>query len=275
MATSTSTGTSGSAPRSEHAPGEHAPTVTAEIPVVEPVETDHRDTRERLIDAISVHGPITARLLAERFGLTSAAVRRHLAALQADGVIAEHEMPVGRRGRGRPSKSFVLSASAHESLPGGYDQLAVLAMEELARVGGPESVRRLADRRVADWEAELQALAASREAEGERITLARRVELLAELLTGRGYATTVRPLTVPIPATSARPGTRPRTLVTAQLCHGHCPVLDVASDHPELCEAESRVISRIVGAPVQRLATLAQGAHVCTTHIPLTEGRTP
>ncbi|WP_341855330.1 hypothetical protein [Brachybacterium sp. GPGPB12] len=49
----------------------------------------------------------------------------------------------------------------------------------------------------------------------------------------------------------------------------------MAADHPELCEAESRVISRIIGAPVQRLATLAQGAHVCTTHIPLTEGRTP
>ena len=78
-----------------------------------------------------------------------------------------------------------------------------------------------------------------------------------------------------MPATTTHAGAVPRTLVTAQLCHGHCPVLDVASGHPELCEAETRVISRIIGAPVQRLATLAQGAHVCTTHIPLTEGRTP
>ena len=236
---------------------------------------DLRDTRERLIDAISAHGPVTARQLAERFGLTSAAVRRHLAALQADGVIAEHEVPVGHRGRGRPSKSFVLSASAHESLPGGYDELAVLAMEELARAGGSEAVQRLADRRVADWESALEAVVAERTAQGEHVTLARRVELLAELLTSRGYATTVRPLTVPLPAAGARGRSRPRTLVTAQLCHGHCPVLDVASGHPELCEAETRVISRIVGAPVQRLATLAQGAHACTTHIPLTEGRTP
>src|SRR5699024_5743323 len=88
--------------------------------------TEGRDTRERLIDAISVHGPITARQLAERFGLTSAAVRRHLAALQADEVIAEHEVRQDRRGRGRPSKAFVLSQSAHESLPVGYDELASL-----------------------------------------------------------------------------------------------------------------------------------------------------
>jgi len=230
-----------------------------------------RDTRERLIDAISAHGPITARQLAERFGLTSAAVRRHLATLEADQVIAEHEMPVRNRGRGRPSKAFVLSKSAHERLPGGYDELAVLAIEELARAGGDEAVERLAEQRVADWESRLAQRVAEQEAAGEEVTLARRVELLAELLTDRGYATTVRPLSVPLPT----PGAGPRTLVTAQLCHGHCPVLDVATDHPELCEAETRVISRIIGAPVQRLATLAQGAHACTTHIPLTEGRTP
>lgn len=236
---------------------------------------EHRDTRERLIETISAHGPITARQLAERFGLTSAAVRRHLAVLQTDGIITEHEVPVAQRGRGRPSKSYVLSASAHESLPGGYDQLAVLAMEELARSGGPDAVTALADRRVADWESELSAQIEARTAPGERVTTARRLELLADLLTSRGYATTVRPLTVPMPSPGGPAGSRPRTLLTAQLCHGHCPVLDVASGHPELCEAETRVISRIVGAPVQRLATLAQGAHACTTHIPLTEGRTP
>lgn len=236
--------------------------------------TEARDTRDRLIEAISAHGPITARRLAESFGLTSAAVRRHLAVLEADGVIAEHEVPVAHRGRGRPSKAFVLSKSAHEELPGGYDELAVMAFEELARIGGDEAVRRLADRRVEDWQRLVAEKVAEREAAGERVTLSRRIELLADLLTSRGYATTIRPLSVPLPASGSRRGGT-RTLVTAQLCHGHCPVLDVAADHPELCEAETRVIARIIGAPVQRLATLAQGAHACTTHIPLTEGRTP
>lgn len=232
-------------------------------------------TRDRLVQAISAHGPITARRLAERFDLTSAAVRRHLAALEAEGIIAEHEVPVAQRGRGRPSKSFVLSPSAHEDLPGGYDELAVMAVDELARLGGEGAVTALAERRIADWEKRVAERAAECERAGEDVTAARRLELLSELLTERGYATTVRPLHVPLPAAGAQPGAAPRTLVTAQLCHGHCPVLDVAADHPELCEAESRAISRIIGAPVQRLATLAQGAHVCTTHIPLTEGRTP
>ncbi len=233
-----------------------------------------RDTRERLIEAISVHGPVTARVLAEMFDLTSAAVRRHLAVLQEEGVIAEHDVPVTHRGRGRPSKAFVLSAAAHGNLAGGYDEIAVAAMDELARVGGEEAIQRLAEQRVADWEPEVSRRVAEREARGEQVGPVEKLEILAALLTERGFATTVRPLTVPVRTAGSHAGSRPRTLMTAQLCQGHCPVHDIATRHSALCEAETRAISQIIGAPVQRLATLAQGAHACTTHIPLTEGRT-
>lgn len=232
-----------------------------------------RDTRERLIEAITAHGPITARALAERFGLTSAAVRRHLAALEADGTIVEHEVPVAQRGRGRPSKSFVI-ASAPRGAESEADDLARLALEELARVGGREAVLGLASRRVAPWAEEFARRVAAAEARSGVLAPDARVGLLAELLTELGYATTVRPLTVSVPDTPSRASARPRTVVTAQLCQGHCPVQDVAADHPELCDIETRAISGMLGVPVQRLATLAGGAHACTTHIPLTEGRT-
>jgi hypothetical protein len=34
------------------------------------------------------------------------------------------------------------------------------------------------------------------------------------------------------------------------------------------CDTETKVFSRLVGVDVRRLSTLAQGGHVCTTHIP-------
>jgi predicted ArsR family transcriptional regulator len=46
-------------------------------------------------------------------------------------------------------------------------------------------------------------------------------------------------------------------------------VQDVAHEFPQLCEAEARAFSRMLGVHVQRLATLAGGGHVCTTHIPV------
>src|SRR5699024_12805650 len=118
------------------------------------------------------------------------------------------EMAVRDRGRGRPSKAFVLSKAAHERLPGGYDELAVLAIEELARAGGDAAVERLADPRVADRESRLAHRVAEQEAAGEEVTLARNDELLAELLTDRGDAATVRPLSVPPAAPGAGPPSR-------------------------------------------------------------------
>ena len=44
----------------------------------------------------------------------------------------------------------------------------------------------------------------------------------------------------------------------------------VAEEFPQFCDAETEAISRLLGVHVQRLATLAGGAHVCTTFIPTT-----
>ena len=58
-------------------------------------------------------------------------------------------------------------------------------------------------------------------------------------------------------------------VVGEQLCQQHCPVSHVAHEFPQLCEAETEAIAAVLGTHVQRLATLAGGGHVCTTHIPV------
>jgi predicted ArsR family transcriptional regulator len=56
--------------------------------------------------------------------------------------------------------------------------------------------------------------------------------------------------------------------VGPQLCQQHCPVAHVAHEFPQLCEAETELISEVLGRHVQRLATIAHGDGVCTTCIP-------
>ncbi|HSJ22055.1 MAG TPA: transcriptional regulator, partial [Nocardioidaceae bacterium] len=53
------------------------------------------------------------------------------------------------------------------------------------------------------------------------------------------------------------------------------PVAHVAAEVPQLGEAETAVIGRLVGTHVQRLATIAHGDGVCTTCIPSTIPDTP
>ena len=87
-----------------------------------------------------------------------------------------------------------------------------------------------------------------------------RAERLVQTLNQQGYAATTR---------AVGGDDLPTPLHGIQLCQGHCPVQDVATEFPEFCDAEAEVFSELLGVHVQRLATLAHGDHVCTTFIPL------
>ena len=46
--------------------------------------------------------------------------------------------------------------------------------------------------------------------------------------------------------------------------------LHVAAEFPQLCEAETEAFGRLLGTPVRRLATIAHGDGICTTHVTCT-----
>ena len=218
---------------------------------------DEQRTREHVLASVSEHGPITAAEVGRLLGLTPAAVRRHLDALADHGAVEEHDpgpshTPGHTRGRGRPARAYVVSERGHGSLPADYDELAVQALRYLATHGGPESVAAFAHERVGGLESRYAARLA---AAGDDVMA--RTDVLVEAMTEDGFAASARPV-----------GTGGLTGV--QLCQGHCPVGRVAEEFPQFCDAETEAISRLLGVHVQRLATLAGGAHVCTTFIPTT-----
>ncbi|MPZ93705.1 MAG: helix-turn-helix domain-containing protein [Propionibacteriales bacterium] len=206
---------------------------------------DETPTRERVAQSILQQGPSTTADLAARLDLTTAAVRRHLDHLVEEGLIESREQRVyGHRGRGRPAKVFALTDSGRDEFRQDYDDLAASALRFLAEQGGDGAVEAFARRRVADLEERYAALV---EAAGPE----HRADALAEALTQDGYAASVR---------DVQSG--------QQLCQHHCPVAHVATEFPQLCEAETEVFARLLGRHVQRLATIAHGDGVCTTHIP-------
>ncbi len=208
-------------------------------------------SRERVARSILDHGPSSAADLAERLGLTQAAVRRHLDALTAAGLVTSREQKVyGHRGRGRPARVFLLTDSGRSTFYQAYDQLAADALGFLAEAAGggekgKEALAAFARARLA------------RDAERYRSTLGdcgdaeARAQALAGALTEDGYAATVR---------SAPLG--------EQLCQHHCPVAHIAEQFPQFCEAETELFSQLLGTHVQRLATIAHGDGVCTTFVP-------
>ncbi|HEX6578908.1 MAG TPA: metalloregulator ArsR/SmtB family transcription factor [Jiangellaceae bacterium] len=217
-------------------------------PAATPVTDDpHAGTRERVARSILENGPSTAAALGARLGLTSAAVRRHLDTLLDDAMIEAREPRVyGHRGRGRPAKVFALTEAGRDAFEQAYDDLAVGALRFLAETGGERLVSEFARRRVGDLEERYRPLV-------EGAAPANRVTALAQALSGDGYAASAQ----------ASP-----TGSGEQLCQHHCPVAHVAEQFPQLCEAETEVFARLLGTHVQRLATIAHGDGICTTHIP-------
>ncbi len=198
--------------------------------------TDVR-TRDRVRSLLLELGPSQASALAEATGLTVAAVRRHLDALQAEGTVTTQQPRLRKAVRGRPALLWALSDAGHAAGPSRYDDLAVAALRFMT----PEQVQEFARERGADLE--------RRHADVR--TAADRPSALAEALSTDGYAATTGPLGAGV-----------------QLCQHHCPVANVATEFPELCEAETTALGRLLDVHVQRLATIAHGDGICTTFIP-------
>lgn len=195
-------------------------------------------TRERVLALLLELGPSTAATLGERLGLTQAAIRRHLDALLADGSVTTREARRRAVTRGRPARLYALTDAGHAAGPSMYDDLAAAAL----RFMSPEQLEAFAQARVEELEQRWAAVADA----------ADRPRALAAAMTADGYAAGV-----------SEQGQG------MQLCQHHCPVQHVAAEFPQLCDAETAAISRVLDVHVQRLATIAHGDGVCTTFIPI------
>jgi len=212
----------------------------------DPVRAE-QGTRARVARLIMENGPVTAAALGSTLGLTPAAVRRHLDHLLDEGMIETRKARVyGSRGRGRPAKLFAITDAGRSAFEHAYDDLAASALRFLAERAGPGAVTEFARRQVADLERRYRPVV-------QAAPLADRVKALAQALSADGYAASA--------AAGPGPG------AGEQLCQHHCPVAHVAAEYPQLCEAETEAFGRLLGTPVQRLATIAHGDGICTTHV--------
>jgi predicted ArsR family transcriptional regulator len=137
-----------------------------------------------------------------------------------------------------------MSDKGREQFEHSYDDLAVAALKFMSAQSGEHLVSNFAQSRADDIE---------RKATVALEKKSNKTEALAQFLTEQGYAASV----------AKKP-------MGEELCQHHCPIAHVASEFPQLCEAETEALSRLLGTHVQRLATIAHGDGVCTTFIPTT-----
>ncbi|GJG85642.1 transcriptional regulator [Gemmatimonadetes bacterium T265] len=180
---------------------------------------------------------LTARELAEQFGVTPNALRRHLDALEADALV-RHDREV--RGVGAPVHAYALTAAGEALFPQEYAPVLEAVLDTLREAAGPEGVRTAIRRQ---W-APLISGAGSRLAE---LPLEERAQLVAELRSSQGY------MAEAVPEEGGSVTVREH----------HCAVRDVVARFPEICAAEQELLEELLGVPVVRTQYIPAGCAVC------------
>jgi predicted ArsR family transcriptional regulator len=181
---------------------------------------------------IQRHGKTTIKELEDVLGVSTTAVREHLAHLQANGLVSTSTM---RYGPGRPRLIYTLTNKAQNLFPKHYDLLIHLILQELAAEGGVEKVVALLERVGARLASEYADRVSSDDVEV-------RLDELRATLEDKG-----------IPAEAQAAG-----------FHIHsCPYLDVAQEHGEVCLMEQQMFEQVLGEKIILEQTIRDGHHSC------------
>ena len=197
----------------------------------------YRGTRGEILTALKMSQPLTAKELADKFGVTPNALRRHLKELENEGIV-QYRREI--HGVGGPVFAFSLTEAGEALFPRGYDRALSEILELVREQQGDEGLIRLFQRR---WEE----IARVARPELERLPVEQRATRLAELLTSLGYMAEARPAAGGLPV----------------LTEHNCAIRLIAERFPEVCAAEERFIADLLGAPVTRQAHIAKGANCC------------
>lgn len=214
-----------------------------------------RGVRAELLVALKKAQPLTAQELGEQFGLTANALRRHLKALEEDGLV-RYQRSV--RGVGAPVYAFSLTPAGDALFPRSYVQVLANALDALRSQTGDQAVE-------AVLEAEWRRLADEAGPVLDALPLDERVPLVAELLTAKGYMAeavrTERPVgqesggVVGLSDVEATP--------TLTLRIHNCAVREIAERFPEACAVEAKFVERLLGVPLVRSAHRLGGCGHC------------
>jgi DeoR family suf operon transcriptional repressor len=202
----------------------------------------HKGLRGDILLELKRLQPRTAKQLADAFGVSANAVRRHLKELEAEGLVAYGRV---QRGTGAPTYTYRLSANGEAIFPTHYGQALTEVLALVAQQSGRAAVQAMFAQR-------FQAHAERLRAELADASLEERVAAVVKLLSEQGFmaAWTVENDTV-------------------MLAEHHCAVRVVAEQFPEICAAEADFLREVLRSDLQRDSYIPDGCNACQYTITL------
>jgi predicted ArsR family transcriptional regulator len=205
--------------------------------ITQPLGDTPEKTQEAILLYIKRQGELTVSDLCTLLGITSMAVRRHLAGLQKDGLV---ESRIERQSRGRPTYKFKLTDKAESRFPSGGNTLAVDLLDAVFEQSGHKGVMELLSIRNQKRIERLRTRV-------DKKSLAERVEEVAQIFSEDGYMT----------EWEALPDGN------FLIYQRHCAVHDMANQFRQLCSMEPQMIQALLGVKVTREKYILRDDPLC------------
>ncbi len=203
-------------------------------------EMENPNTRRDVLHRLRTRGGMTAQQLAAEMGITSMGVRRHLLALEKDGLV---RVQLHRQPAGRPAYIFQLTEEGYDTFPRSYDLLATQLLDAVQTREGENKVSEM-------FAGRMDQLVAQYEPRMHGKDLAGRVAELARIQDENGYMAVWEKV-------------EGGYLLKEQ----NCAIYRVACRFQSACQYEIELFRRLLDADIERIEHQVKGDKSCTYRV--------
>jgi DeoR family transcriptional regulator, suf operon transcriptional repressor len=202
----------------------------------------HAGSRGEVLVQLKRAQPLAAKELAARLGLSLNAARHHLKELEAQGLV-QYQREHRREGAGAPAFAYRLTPAGEALFPRRYQETLTALLDSLVEQAGREAA-------VGLLESHLSRLASQLRDRLKGTSPEERLQAIAQIRSDQGYM-------------AEAIGGDPSGILTEHNCAIHA----VAERFPEICAAEARFLSEVLGAEVDRREHILSGCSACEYHV--------
>jgi DeoR family transcriptional regulator, suf operon transcriptional repressor len=196
-----------------------------------------KSTREKVLEALSVHPRSTIVDVAKYVGINAISVRHHLTHLQADGLVSADEE---RHGIGRPHLVYLLTENGMEHFPTSYIRLTGNLLDHLKHSLNQEKLNEI-------FKSMAENLSSEYKVDLDHLNMEQKLELLTQVMAKEGFDIQWQ-----------------RNGDHYEIREISCPFYQVGKRHPEVCLFDRSLIANILSIPIEKIQTQHMTNSLCS-----------
>ncbi len=195
-----------------------------------------KNTKEQILALLKLNGSMTILEMAHELEITEMAVRRHIQTLERDKLICSE---MKKQTMGRPSKVYQLAQQGEDFFPKKYKEFSLELLHGLKAAGQEQLLQEILvknhEKRFEQYKSDF---------EGK--TFLEKLNQLKKMQEHDGY----------MPELEKQDG-------TIHFKELNCPLVEVAKEFPQICQAERESIEKFLGAELTGISSMAEGHSCC------------